>query len=39
MSAFYAAQELFTGTEWISEVTVEVNNGKIIGISNGKISI
>ena len=33
MSAFYAAQELYTGTEWISEVTVEVNNGKIIGIS------
>ena len=33
MSAFYAAQELFTGTEWISEVMVEVNNGKIIGIS------
>ena len=33
MSTFYAAQELFTGTHWISEVTIEVNNGKIIAIS------
>ena len=33
MSTFYAAQELFTGTHWISEVMVEVNNGKIISIS------
>ncbi len=33
MSQFIAAQELFTGTHWISEVTVEVNNGKIISIS------
>ena len=34
MSEFYAAQELFTGTQWIKEVMVEVNNGKIISISN-----
>ena len=33
MSQFFAAQELFTGTHWVSEVTVEVNNGKIIAIS------
>lgn len=33
MSEFYAAQELFTGTQWISEVMVEVDNGKIIAIS------
>jgi len=33
MSSFYAAQELFTGTHWISEVNIEVNNGKIISIS------
>ena len=33
MSEFYAAQALFTGTQWIFEVTVEVNNGKVISIS------
>jgi N-acetylglucosamine-6-phosphate deacetylase len=33
MSSFYAAQELFTGTHWIAEVTIEVKDGKIIGIS------
>jgi len=33
MSVFYAAQELFTGTQWLSDVTVEVNNGKIVGMS------
>lgn len=33
MSEFYAAQELFTGTNWISEVTIEVNNGKIVAIT------
>jgi len=33
MSTFYAAQELFTGTHWVSEVNVEVANGKIISIS------
>jgi N-acetylglucosamine-6-phosphate deacetylase len=33
MSTFYAAQELFTGTHWVSEVNVEVVNGKIISIS------
>jgi N-acetylglucosamine-6-phosphate deacetylase len=33
MSTFYAAQELFTGSQWISEVMLEVNNGKIISIS------
>jgi N-acetylglucosamine-6-phosphate deacetylase len=33
MSTFYAAQELFTGTNWVSEVNVEVANGKIISIS------
>ena len=33
MSTFYSAQELFTGTRWISEVVVGVENGKIISIS------
>jgi N-acetylglucosamine-6-phosphate deacetylase len=33
MSTFYSAQELFTGEHWISEVVVEVKEGKIIAIS------
>ena len=33
MSTFYSAQELFTGDHWISEVIVEVKEGKIIAIS------
>lgn len=33
MSTFYSAQELFTGTTWITEVVIEVHNGKIINIS------
>ncbi len=33
MSLFYSAQELYTGTSWISEVCVEINNGKIIAIN------
>jgi len=33
MSTFYSAQALFTGTRWISEVVVGVENGKIISIS------
>ncbi len=33
MSTFYSAQELFTGDHWISEVVVEVKEGKIIAIS------
>jgi N-acetylglucosamine-6-phosphate deacetylase len=33
MSEFLSAQELFTGTGWISEVSIEINNGKIISIS------
>ncbi len=32
MSTFYSAQELFTGDHWISEVVVEVKEGKIISI-------
>lgn len=33
MSQLYSAQELFTGAHWISEVSIEVNNGKINSIS------
>jgi N-acetylglucosamine-6-phosphate deacetylase len=33
MSQFYSAQELFTGVHWISEVCIEINEGKIIAIS------
>ena len=33
MLTFYSAQALFTGTRWISEVVVGVENGKIISIS------
>jgi len=33
MSEFLSAQELFTGNGWISEVSIEINNGKIISIN------
>ena len=33
MAEFLSAQELFTGTTWISEVAIEINKGKIIAIS------
>ena len=33
MSEFLSAQELFTGSNWISEVVIEISNGKIINIS------
>lgn len=33
MLTFYSAQALFTGTHWISEVVVGVENSKIISIS------
>jgi N-acetylglucosamine-6-phosphate deacetylase len=33
MSTLYSAQALFTGSRWISEVVVSVENGKIVSIS------
>ena len=33
MSEFLSAQELFTGNSWISELCIEIHNGKIISIS------
>jgi N-acetylglucosamine-6-phosphate deacetylase len=33
MSNFLSAQELFTGSTWISEVVIEIKNGKILNIS------
>jgi N-acetylglucosamine-6-phosphate deacetylase len=32
MTAYISAQELFTGSSWISEVVIEIANGKIIAI-------
>lgn len=32
MSVFISAQELFTGTQWLSEVLLEVKNGTIVSI-------
>jgi N-acetylglucosamine-6-phosphate deacetylase len=32
MTAYISAQELFTGSGWISEVVIEITNGKIIAI-------
>jgi hypothetical protein len=29
MTQVISAQELFTGTSWISEVVIEITNGKI----------
>ena len=36
MSELISAQELFTGSGWISEVSIEINNGKIISIGKEK---
>ena len=32
MIQFFSAQELFTGSHWISEVAITVEDGKIISI-------
>jgi N-acetylglucosamine-6-phosphate deacetylase len=32
MTAYISAQELFTGSSWISEVVIEITDGKIIAI-------
>ncbi len=33
MSEFLSAKSLFTGSEWINETAIEINNGKIVSIS------
>ena len=33
MSEFLSAKSLFTGSEWINETVIEINNGKIVSIS------
>jgi N-acetylglucosamine-6-phosphate deacetylase len=33
MSTFISAKSLFTGSEWINETAVEINDGKIVSIS------
>ncbi len=35
MTAYISAQELFTGSSWISEVVIEIADGKIIAIKKG----